>query len=562
MEPNPTTLRELNINEAADQHWDAIIVGTGMGGSTLGFALAKAGKRVLFCEAGRALLRPDDGLRGDYAETFFEQPCAPTKKHREILLQAGRRAEELQDVSGPYPSRHIPFIGGGAGGSSALYGAALERFFPQDFSPRQNHPDATSASLPEHWPVAYEEMVPYYQQAESLYRVRGSADPLGAAPQPTYPPPPPLCSATQELEQRLAGKGLHTYRVPQACEFVPGCEGCQGFLCQKECKNDAARICLRPALDNHGAQLLGDCEVISLEATRDAVTGVVCRQRGKDKVSLTGDLVILAAGALETPRILLSSATDDWPDGLANDSGLVGRNLMRHCVDMYAVPAGRNKEIPGNRKEIAFNDFYIADGQKFGTVQSFGALPPAAIIVEEMQWQLENSRQRWLAPLFRIGKPVLRQIVSTLLARRMVFASIMEDLPYLDNRVQLSASPSSGGRKGLELRYHVPPEDQRRIQLFRRKVQDAFRPSRVMLLQQAENNTRIAHACGTCRFGDNPADSVLDRTNRAHGLENLYVVDASFFPSSGGTNPALTIAANALRVADILLGTAMDKSNA
>lgn len=558
-ESGPVSPGVLGISEAASQHWDAIIVGTGMGGSTLGFALAKAGKRILFCEAGRALLRPDQGSRGRHAETYFDKPSTPGEAHREVLLQAGRRAEKLLDVSGPSQSGYIPFIGCGAGGSSSIYGAALERFFPQDFSPRQNHPDATGNTLPGHWPITYDEMVPYYQRAESLYRVRGGTDPLSAEPQPRFPPPPQLSSATQELQERLAAKGLHPYRLPQACEFVPGCKGCQGFLCHKDCKNDAAKICLRPALDNHSARLIENCKVISLEATREMVTGVVCQQPGEEKVSLTGDLVILAAGALETPQILLNSANDCWPDGLANDSGLVGRNLMRHFVDMYAVPVGRNKHIPGNLKEIAFNDFYTADGQKLGTVQSFGSLPPAPIIVEDMQWDLQNSKLRWLTPLFKIGKPLLRRVISSLFARRILMASILEDLPYLDNGIQLT---TSGGSKRAQLQYHVHAEDQRRIELFRSKVSEVFKPTRVMLLEQADNNARIAHACGTCRFGDNPAESVLDRTNRAHGLENLYIVDASFFPSSGGTNPALTIAANALRVADILLGTAMKESKA
>lgn len=548
------TTNLLSIDDAAGQQWDAIIVGTGMAGSTLGFALAKAGRRVLFCEAGHALLDPGEGLRGNYAETFFQPPCAPGSQHRGPLLQAGRRAEELQDVSSPRSFGHIPYIGYGSGGSSALYGAAMERFFPEDFLPRQNHPNAIDTTLPVTWPVSYEELLPYYEKAESLYRVRGSTDPLRAAPHPSFRPPPPLCSATSILAQQLIAKGLHPYRLPQACEFVPGCSGCQGFLCPKDCKNDAVRICLRPALDSHGAQILADCEVVSLTATHSAVTGVVCQHNGQNKVTLRGDQVILAAGALETPRILLHSASDIWPDGLANNSGLVGRNLMRHYVDMFAVQAAANKQIPGNLKEIAFNDFNIANGQKLGTVQSFGALPPASIIVEEMQSDLGNSGLKWLTPLFRIGKPAISQIVSVLLTHRIMLASIMEDLPYLDNRVTLTASNSSAERPGVRMNYRVHPEEHHRIRLFRQKVRDALKPAKVMLLKQAENNARIAHACGTCRFGDDPRDSVLDRTNRAHGLDNLYVVDSSFFPSSGGTNPALTIAANALRVADILLG--------
>jgi choline dehydrogenase-like flavoprotein len=271
-------------------------------------------------------------------------------------------------------------------------------------------------------------------------------------------------------------------------------------------------------------------------------------------VILRGDIIVLAAGALETPRILLNSASSDWPAGLANESGLVGRNLMRHYVDLYALSPTKRQDLPGNLKELAFNDFYLTDGQKFGTVQSFGALPPPAVIVEGVEKDLRHGPWGWLVPLFKLGKPFLRLVLGRTFARRILFASIMEDLPYTDNRVILAdeTTPSAGSR--LRLHYRIDPREQARIELFRQRLRKAFRPYHFILIKQAENNERIAHACGTCRFGRNPQESVLNASNRAHGLHNLYVVDASFFPSSGGTNPALTLAANALRVADQLLG--------
>lgn len=533
--------------------WDVIVIGTGMGGATLGYALAKAGKRVLFCEQGRSHLADEAALRGNYAETFFPEPDVPRAQHREILARSGRYGDGIEDRSGPRRRRYIPFIGAGSGGSSALYGMALERFLPEDFRPREKFsamldraPDST---LPETWPITYEELAPYYAQAERLYRVRGSADPLrGDQASQTLQSAPPFSVANQELFAFLRGKGLHPYRLPSACEFLPGCRGCQGFLCLRDCKNDSARICLAPALRDHGAALLDRCRVLRLEATRERVTAVACRHQDQD-VMLRGETVLLAAGALQSPMLLLRSHSKSWPQGLANDHDLVGRNLMRHCVDLYALSPKTAPVDRDNGKEIAFNDLYAAGSQRLGSVQSFGTLPPSGMIVETLEQNIRDSALAGLAGGFRLVKPLVSRILARKLSRTLILASLLEDLPYHDNRVLPAGGPESGD---VILHYHLHSFEKERIAEFRRQLMAILKPYPVTLMKQAENNERIAHACGTCRFGEDPRDSVLDRTNRAHGLENLYVVDSSFFPSSAGTNPSLTIAANALRVADLL----------
>ena len=149
----------------------------------------------------------------------------------------------------------------------------------------------------------------------------------------------------------------------------------------------------------------------------------------------------------------------------------------------------------------------------------------------------------WASPLFALVRPFFPALLSWLFKRGVLLAAIMEDLPYTDNRIV----------PGPPLRIDYTLHDQARLRTFRQLVGRALKPYRFLRLCQAEKNSMLAHVCGTCRFGDDPASSVLDLNNRAHGLSNLYVVDSSFFPSSGGTNPALTIAANALRVADVLL---------
>lgn len=535
------------MSEPFDLHqpWDAIVVGTGMGGATLGHALARAGRRVLFLDKGTAT--PD--LLGHYAEDDFARAEAPQPAHRAILARGGRYADQVADRSGARTQRFVPFIGAGAGGSSALYGMALERFFPSDFAAEEHYTVPAGASLPARWPVSYAEMAPWYDAAERLYRVRGTADPLRAdGAREHLMPPPPLTPVAAEMAAHLEGRALHPYRLPQACEFVDGCQGCQGYLCARACKNDANSICLRPALRAHGAQLLDDCDVVALEADRERVTGVVCERRG-ERLTLRAPIVILAAGALETPRILLQSACAHWPQGLANGSGLVGKYLMRHHIDLYLVEPKTTGSFDNRQKEIAFNDFYLKDGQKLGSVQSFGRLPPAATLAASLADDLRQGPVPLAASLFGLARPFVTPVLRGLVERRFILATTIEDFPYADNRV----APATEAGSRLDIVYRLHDADRARIAAMRSAMKGVLAGYGYKLIKQAENNQRIAHACGTCRFGDDPATSVLDRNNRAHGLRNLYVVDSGFFPSSGGTNPSLTIAANALRVAAHLL---------
>jgi choline dehydrogenase-like flavoprotein len=232
------------------QLWDVVVVGTGMGGATIGHRLARTGKTVLFCELGDIDQSHTARLRGGYPEVSAGRRGAVLDaRDAPALRQAGRYADALLDESDTRVRGFVPFIGAGAGGSSALYGMAMERFLPADFRPGTHRGRAQGAAVVDHWPIGYDELAPYYAAAERLYRVRGEPDPLaaaqrGAAPPPALLAPPPLSPAGAELASFLAGRGLHPYRLPSACEFLPGCESCQGFLCPQPCKNDANRICL------------------------------------------------------------------------------------------------------------------------------------------------------------------------------------------------------------------------------------------------------------------------------------------------------------------------------
>ena len=551
----PLSVSDLTIGrDPAGVLWDAIIVGTGIGGATLGYAMAKAGKRVLFCERGWNNIARPGALTGNYPEQWAPDEGAVLNAQSQALIaNAGRYSDMVIDTSRSGTRRVIPFIGAGSGGSSALYGMAFERFAASDFSPGPNHPQAVGSSLEDSWPINFDALSAYYAAAELLYRVRGTADPLNrSGSQPRYlSPPPPLTPAAARLFSLFAAQGLHPYHLPLACEFVPGCQCCQGFLCGKDCKNDAGRICLEPAIRDFGAVLLDNCHVVRIDANRSSATGVVCHWRDRE-ITLRAKQIVLAAGALQTPNLLLRSRSAYWPDGLANGSGMVGRNLMRHCIDLYIVRSTKGErtgDFDNRFKEFAFNDFYCSDGVKLGSVQSFGRLPPAPMLFRSLQQDVQDGPMPWLAGAVALTRPLLEPALRRMVAQSITLATIMEDLPYLDNRVL----PAVGGAAGaVRIAYQLRDQDRARIARFRSLMKTTLKPLRWRLIKQAENNQRIAHACGTCRFGNDPKTSVLDQNNRCHELENLYVVDSSFFPSSGGTNPSLTIAANALRVADHL----------
>jgi choline dehydrogenase-like flavoprotein len=224
---------------------------------------------------------------------------------------------------------------------------------------------------------------------------------------------------------------------------------------------------------------------------------------------------------------------------------------MRHYNDLYAIDTADRSD--NRRKEIAFSDFYLHQGRGLGTVQSFGRLPPVDVLLQSLRNDLDAGPWRAVAPALSLVAPVLRRVLARLVDTSTVLASVTEDLPYEDNHVALPTGATPNGPR-LAIRYRLRARERERIAAMRALMAQALKPNRFRLIRQAENNAMLAHACGTCRFGDDPATSVLDRNNRAHGIDNLVVVDSSFFPSSAGINPALTVAANALRVATNMLG--------
>ncbi|ORW35557.1 GMC oxidoreductase [Mycobacterium paraense] len=535
---------EVSAREAERVVWDAIVVGTGMGGGMLGYSLARSGRRVLFVEKGRSTLPGTAGtIRAAMPELAEPRAYRSAEAYFDALARAGRSTDEIEDVTGRSPKRFTPFIGSGTGGSSALYGMVCERFFVEDFTPRKNFRDPGDSTVPDAWPVSYEQMSPWYAEAEKLLGVRGEPDPLRPeAAAVGLPPAPPFSPDNRPLVDHLSGLGLHPYHLPMACDYTEGCATCQAYLCDKSCKNEAGRNGVLRAVTEHGAQLLAECRVLRLEADRTQVRQVIAQHRS-GTLTLRAKVVVLAAGALATPVLLLNSRSGDWPAGLANGSDWVGRNLMRHLMDWIEVWPERGCKITEENKEIGLNDFYFYEGQKFGTLQSASAMAKLASM------DMLTNHPGWQPAMLRLLSPAIRPIYDRFFSGGLVLVPIMEDLPYLDNRVQPSDRPGADGRQRLRLQYRLHPSEIERRKLFLRQVKGALKPFRTLTLRTGANNSTLGHVCGTCRFGDDPKTSVLDPRNRAHEVDNLYVVDASFFPSSAGLNPSLTVAANALRVA-------------
>jgi len=540
---------QLTGREAERVDWDVIIIGAGMGGGMLGHRLARAGRRVLFVEKGRSTLPGTPGtIRSAMPELAEPQASRSVNTYYDALARAGRSSDEVTDISGRRPRQFVPYIGSGTGGSSALYGMVCERFFVEDFTPRQHFAHPGESTVPEAWPITYEQMAPWYTEAEKLLGVRGQVDPLRPeSADVALPAAPPFSVDNQPLVNYLSGRGLHPYHLPMACDYTDDCATCQAYLCAKSCKYDGARSGVEPAVTEYGAQLLAECQVLRLESDRTRVQQVIC-QRHSDMLTLKAKVVVLAAGALATPVLLLNSRSGDWARGLANGSDMVGRNLMRHVMDWIEVWPQRGSQITAENKEIGLNDFYFIDGQKYGTVQSAGSMASLAPI------DMMMNQPGLIAKALRLTSVAARPIYNQFISGGLVLAAIMEDLPYLDNRVLPSDRPSVDGRQRLRLQYHLHPSEVERRKVFLPALKEVLQPFRTLTLRTGANNGTLGHVCGTVRFGTDPATSVLDPQNRAHEVDNLYVVDASFFPSSTGINPSLTVAANALRVAEHING--------
>jgi choline dehydrogenase-like flavoprotein len=513
-------------------HYDVIIIGSGAGGGTLFHTLAPTGKRVLLLE------------RGDYVPREKDNWST-----RAVNLDGKYNTKETwRDRDGRDLHPHTNY---GVGGNTKFYGAALFRLRRQDFGEIKHYGGLSPA-----WPISYDELEPYYTRAEQLYHVHGErgVDPTDPAASAPYPHPPVSHEPRiQQLSDDLARLGLNPFHVPLGVlldEKSPRtsrcirCDTCDGHPCLVSAKADAQVICVDPALAHPNATLLTGARVTRLETSASGreVTQVVAERNGSVE-TYSGDIVVVSCGAINSAALLLRSASDKHPRGLANGSDVVGRHYMGHVNSvLMAISKCPNPTV--FQKTLALNDFY------FGSPE----------------WQHPMGHISFVGKLdgdtLKAGAPAIAPGWSLdLMARHsMDFWLTSEDLPDPDNRVTvdrhgdivLDYRPNNGeGHARLIARLKALMKQQTKCRVHGHECHEGLF-ARNLYLGQRIPLAGVAHQNGTVRFGHDPQDSALDPNCKAHELDNLYVVDASFFPSSAAVNPALTVMANALRVADHL----------
>jgi choline dehydrogenase-like flavoprotein len=500
--------------------YDVIIIGTGAGGGTLLRRLAPTGLKILVLERGGFLPRE--------RENWDE---------REVFERKRYQAQETWFDADDKPFR--PYTHYFVGGNTKMYGAALLRLRRADFGPIEHHGGVSPA-----WPVGYEAFEPYYTRAERLYNVRGrrGADPTeppasGPFPAPPLEPEPRM----EELMGDLAACGYKPFPIPLGVRHGAGgpsgapyrFAAFDGYPDPTEVKADAHVVGVAPTLTYPNVTLIPGCTVDRLEAAGRRVRRVVAR-RGGERLEFEGEAVVLAAGAINSAAVLLRSACAEHPRGLGNGSGLVGRHYM--CHQNGVLIAVTDEPNPSAfQKHFGLADFYHGEP---------GSALPLGLI--QLMGKPDAGTIEWARGVALPGVP------SDEVRRRTVdFFITAEDLPDAENRVELTPSGS--------IRLVYRRNNTEAYERLRARAMEAIGAAEArrgrgapVFLHARLDVSGVSHQNGTLRFGADPRTSVLNTDCRAHDLDNLYVADASFFPSSGAVNPSLTIMANALRVGDHL----------
>lgn len=515
-----------------ENQFDVIIVGTGAGGGTLSYALAPTGKRILLLE------------RGDY-----------------VPREKANWNPRAVNVEGKYQTREVwrdeadkplhPHTNYCVGGNTKFYGAALFRLRKEDFGELRHR---GGVSPP--WPMSYDDLEPYYLKAEYLYHVHGERGVDPTEPPASGPLPHPAVShepRMQQLSDDFARLGLKPFHVPlgiqldeknrQASKCIR-CETCDGFPCLVYAKSDAQVLCVDPALEYPNVTLLTNAFVERLETstTGREVTKVVVKRKGATE-GYSANIVVVSCGAINSAALLLRSANEKHPRGLANSSDVVGRHYMGHLNSvLMAISKCPNPTV--FQKTLALNDFYLGSKEwpsPMGHISFVG--------------KLDGETLTAAAPALAPGWSL--DLMAT---HSLDFWLTSEDLPDPDNRVTLnregnivlSYKPNNEeGHKHLISKLESLMRQQTKCPIHGHNCHQGMF-SRNLFLGQRIPLAGVAHQNGTIRFGRDPKTSALNVNCKAHDLDNLYVVDGSFFPSSGAVNPGLTIMANALRVGDHL----------
>jgi len=507
------------IDASDAREWDAIVIGSGFGGAMAAHVLVRAGWRVLMLERGDWVPRGPASWRPSHAGMVSPFYSTESSYH----VEEGRRTSETGGM----------FC---VGGPSVFYGGASLRYREADFVPDPSVHAASGAR----WPVAYADLEPYYTGAEQLLGVAGTSgedpvEPPRSAPFAAAPSPlAPLSLRLAEASRRL---GLHPSRVPVAIDSrgrCVSCNACDGFACAVQAKNDVATKLITPLL-REGLVLRPNTVVTRLVEWNGRIGAVEVVDHGSRQFRrLRARHVILAAGALATPHLLLASGLDERSPARS----AVGRYLTRHYnrIVFGVFPSRADR---GHRfvKQVAITDFYFGHDWtgpgKLGVLQQM-AVPPLSVVAQHLP--------RWLVPA-----------AGQVLARSAALLGIAEDEPQQRNGVTIDWSERDRfGLPRLTVRHEYTRRDRDAGDALARCARRILREAGAVTCFSRTIST-FSHALGTVRMGDDPATAPLDASGRYRGLENLHVMDGSALPTSGGVNPSLTIAANALRCATLLV---------
>jgi choline dehydrogenase-like flavoprotein len=500
----------------APNSFDIIIIGSGAGGGTVAHELAGHEARVLVLERGD-FIPQEDGNRD------------PDVVWRELRY---RTRERWVDADG---REFVPYSHYNVGGNSKFWGSALFRLRREDFGALE-HVDGTSPA----WPISYDDLAPYYDRAERLYHVHGQ---IGQDPTEGDRPPYPYAAIPHadlmlELTDGMRKQGLHPFHLPLGL-INPGepegcilCAYCNSFPCQYHRKSDAEVCALKPALEHSNVTLWTNtfAERLITDPSGTQVVAVDVNRNGV-RERLTASRFIVSCGAVNSAALLLRSSNDQHPNGLANSSGLVGRRYMAHLATMMEAvhPFRINRTV--FQKTVAINDFYFA-----------GPRSPYPL------GQIQSQGRAYAVQAKTVVPWIPTWMYDAFMARAVDWLAMTEDLPVRDNRVTVDAS----GRIHL----HYTPNN---VRAHKQLVAEAKAMLRGLgywgVVAYSHNRSNTTHQCGTLCFGTDPEHSVLDTFCRTHDVDNLFVIDASFFPSSAAVNPALTIVAQALRSAAHLKST-------
>jgi len=556
--------------------YDAVVIGTGAGGGTLALHLAQAGKKILILERGPFL--PREKLNWDTQAVFLDN-----RYHTK---------ETWQDKDGKdlHPQQAY-FVGG----QTKVYGAAMFRMRAEDFGVIQHKGGISPA-----WPISYADLEPYYTRAEELFHVHGD---LGAAtPVPggygsSFDPTEPFHSRKypypafkneprmQSIEDDVRKLGVNTFPIPLALKRDEAnplaskcvrCDTCDGYPCLVHAKSDADINCIRQIMHLPNVTLMTNSRVTRLltNSTGTAVTEVeVIHAGSQNPATYSAGFFAVCAGAVNSAVILLASANDKHPNGLANRSDQVGRNFMYHQADaLLALSTDRNED--SYTKTWGTNDFYIRDTDPnypfpLGQVQPVGSF----------HYEMMKGDAPPLTPGF---------VLETMKHHAVPWWLTTEDLPDPENRVTLhNTTPLSVEHSQPGVAGAHPSGDTGHVNECEivtdnapKRIQLSYTPNNVESFERLKDRwvdvlkkagradtsvplhayfkkripiEGVGHQNGTCRMGTDPASSVLNPHCKAHDVDNLYVVDASCFVSASAVNPSLTIIANAIRVADYLL---------